>query len=449
MKNKSEREIATYILVDISTQKSYNNIILRKTLNQNNALLPMQRAFITELVNGTLRNLIYIDYVISLFSKMKINKMKPFILNLLRISVYQILFLDKVPDSAVCNEAVNLAKAKGFKDLSGFINGVLRNVVRSESIELPNEEKEPIKYLSIKYSYDEWIIKYWLESYSYETVYKMCQENNKRPNVTICVNRIKTDRETLKNKLLEEGIETSYGNIIDDALRISPKSNIAELNSFKDGLFHIMDESSMLAVNILNPPKNGTIFDMCGSPGGKTFYMSYLTNDTGEIVCTDIYEHKINLINQGKERLGLKNIVAQVNDATKKDDSKLEKADCVLVDAPCSGLGLVRKKPDIKYTKSLDEIYSLMSLQREILTVGAKYVKSGGTLVYSTCTISKLENEDNISWFINNFPFELEDINCYLPEKLKCKEKGYVQILPTDYNTDGFFIAKLRRKDNE
>ena len=336
MKKNTEREIALYILIDITTLNLYNNIVLRKTLNKNNALLPMQRAFITELVNGTLRNLIYIDYVINLYSKTKTKKMKPFILNVLRMSIYQILFLDKVPNSAVCNEAVNLTKAKNFNNLAGFVNGVLRSITRAEQINLPNKEKEPVRYLSVKFSYSEWIIEYLLESYDFETVYEICEINNISPNVTICVNTLKTTKENLKQLLEDEGVQVFESELIDTALKISPKGDIANLKSFQEGLFHIMDESSMLSGKIVNPEENSTVFDVCSAPGGKSFFMSYLMNGTGKIICNDIYEHKIDLINDGVKRLELKNISAQLWDSTKTDESQIKKADFVLIDAPCS-----------------------------------------------------------------------------------------------------------------
>ena len=446
MKRNSEREIATHILGEITTLNSYNNIVLRKALNKNKALLPMQRAFITELVNGTLRNLIYIDYVINSFSKTKTSKMKPLILSVLRISVYQIMFLDKVPNSAICNEAVNLVKSKGFSNLSGFVNGVLRSIIRAPEIDLPNEVDEPIKYLSVKYSYSEWIIKYWLETYSFDIVHKMCEANSVAPAVTICVNTLKTCKDSLKQILTDEGVQIFDGELLESSLRISPRGDITELNSFRNGLFHIMDESSMLSGMITNPQKNSKVFDVCAAPGGKSFYMSYMMNNTGEILCNDIYEHKIELINDGIKRLGLKNVSAEIGDALEIDDSKIGKADYVLIDAPCSGLGIVRKKPDIKYSKTLDEIHKLVKVQRDILKSSSKYVKPGGTLVYSTCTVSKLENENNISWFIKNFPFELEDITPFLPKNITggTLRDGYVQILPSDYNSDGFFVARFR-----
>ncbi len=445
----NERELAVYTLIDIIDEKAYNNISLRKTLNQNNALSAHQKAFVTELVNGTLKNLIYIDYVISQFSKTPIQKMKPLIINTLRISVHQLFFMDRVPVSAICNEAVKLVKARGFKDLSGFVNGVLRNIARAESIKLPDASKDFIKYLSVKYSYPSWLVAYFCEELGKENVEKMFIDNAKSPKITIAVNTLKTSVENVKANLLQSGMEVNDSTQISCALQISKTSDLSQCKDFTEGSFHIINESSMLAVQVLDPKKHDTIIDLCAAPGGKTFYSAYLTDDSAKIIASDIFGHKIDLIKSGCERLGILNVETRLNDATVTNESLIGIADALIIDAPCSGLGLIRKKPDIKYSKTQEDINALSKIQREILAASFQYVKESGVLVYSTCTISKKENFDNIEWFVNNYPFELVDISDYLPEDLKTDTAkcGFVQILP-DTNRDGFFIAKLRRKTN-
>lgn len=440
----SEREIAIFAIEDILRENAYNNIHLRKTLNSHNELNRVQKAFVTQLVNGTLRNLIQIDYIIGQFSKTPIRKMKPLIINSLRIGVFQIMYMDKVPVSAACNEAVKIVKAHGFKNLSGFVNGILRNAARNkDNIPYPNENTA--EYLSVRYSYPQWIIDYWLEDHDFETVRAMCKSNNETPEIALCVNTIKTNTSELKDILKKEGVAIKESSCNSDCLYISKISNITDLEAYKKGMFHIMDESALMAVKILSPKKGSSVIDVCAAPGGKSFACAYAMKNKGSIISGDIYDHKAKLIEEGAKRLGIDIITTKVEDAR---DIKGVKADYVIVDAPCSGLGLVRKKPDIKYNKSMEDIESLSNLQREILANCEKLVAPNGVLLYSTCTISHKENLDNVAWFCNEFGFEAEDISQYIPAVLKCPslKKGYIEITPNLIGSDGFFIARLRRK---
>lgn len=438
-----EREIALFILSDIFEEGAYNNIVLRKTLNKHEELSSVQKAFVTELVNGTLRNLINIDYVINSFSKTKTDKMKPFILNNLRIAAYQILYMDKIPASAACNEAVILAKKRNFSTLSGFVNGVLRAIARGrESIKYPENRLEA---MAIKYSYPKWLLEYWSEEMDIDTVENICIAFSKPPRISICVNTLKTDKKKLKDRFYEEGIAAEGDTLLDNSLYIYRTNNIAESRCYKEGLFHIMDESSMIAVKILAPNENSTVVDVCSAPGGKSYAIAEYINDRGTVYSRDIYEHKVELIKEGAIRLGLTAINAEIKDGTVCDNDT--KADFVLVDAPCSGLGLVRKKPDIKYNKTAEDIDELVKIQREILSASAHIVKDNGVLVYSTCTISKKENVENVKWFCEKYGFTTEDISEFLPEGISCNtaKEGYIKLLPQDYGTDGFFIARMRK----
>lgn len=438
------REIAVYALIDILEQQLYNNLTLKKIFNENKEITVQDRAFITELVNGTLRNIIYIDYVINSFSNTKTKKMKPLILNILRISVYQIMFMDKIPVSAVCNEAVKFTKKKKFNGLSGFVNGVLRNIARNiDNIQLPDEQKEPIKFLATKFSYNEWTINKWIKQFGYDKTKNICEANILSPKVSICVNTNKIDKNTLKDMLTKEGMLVEDGAISNNSLYITKTKNIADSKAFKNGYFHIMDESSMLLVETLDPKENETIIDICSAPGGKSFYCSYLMKNKGQIFSRDIHPHKIELMQDTIKRLYIKNIKLELKDGTKFYEKDQEIADRLIIDAPCSGFGIVRKKPDIKYSKTEDDIKELVNIQREILKASYKYVKKGGILLYSTCTLFEEENIENVKWFCENYGFELCNINTSL--NIENKEKGYITILPNMFNTDGFFIAKLKR----
>ena len=435
------REIAVYALIDILEQQLYNNLTLKKIFNENKNITVEDRAFITELVNGTLRNIIYIDYIINSFSKTKTNKMKPLILNIIRISVYQIMFMEKVPVSAVCNEAVNFAKKKKFNGLSGFVNGVLRNIARNkDNIKLPEDK---IDFLATKYSYNKWVIEKWISQFGYEKTEEICKANILAPKVCICVNTNKIDKNTLKDMLTKEGMLVEDGLISKNSLYLTKTKNIADSNAFKKGYFHIMDESSMFLVETLAPCENETIIDICSAPGGKSFYCSYLMKNKGQIISRDIHSHKIELMQDTIKRLGIENIKLELKDGAMfyKEDEEI--ADRLIIDAPCSGFGIVKKKPDIKYTKTKEDIKELSNIQKEILKASYKYVKKGGTLVYSTCTLFDEENIENINWFCKNYGFKLVSINTGF--NIENEEKGYITILPNMFNTDGFFIAKLER----
>ena len=440
------REIAISAIGNILQEKAYNNITLKKIFSEKENLSSEEKAFITQLVNGTIRNVIYIDYIINSFSNTKTKKMKPLILNILRVSVYQIIFMEKVPISAVCNEAVNITKKKKFNGLSGFVNGVLRNISRNkENINLPDIKKEPIKYLSIKYSYPEWIIENWLLEMDFQTTEEVCKANLLPPKICVCINTNKITKEKLKQIFEKENIQFEDGKLSENALYIFKTKDISKSEAFKKGYFHIMDESSMLSVEALGIKKGQTIIDVCSAPGGKSFYSSYLMKNEGEIFSRDIHSHKIKLLEDAKKRLGINIIKTQKLDATIFNPEDENKADALIIDAPCSGLGILRKKPDIKYNKNLEDINELVSIQKEILKTCSKYVKKGGTIIYSTCTICKKENIENVNWFLENFDFELQPININSISSIKSTKEGYVQILPNMFETDGFFIAKFKR----
>ena len=441
------REIAAEALMEIMTEEAYNNMTLRRLLRQNGAMPRQDRAFVTEVVNGTLRNLIYIDHVLNTFSKTKTEKMKPWLLAVMRSAVYQMYFMD-VPDSAACNEAVKLAGVRGYASLKGFVNGVLRTAAKKKN-EVPMPEKGTAEYLSVAYSHPLWLVKMWVAYYGYEDAEKICIFDNEAPDVTIRVNTLKTNKAELKEMLEEAGVAVKDGQVSENALHLTKTADLSRLEAFKEGLFHVQDESSQLAVKILDPQRGESIMDMCAAPGGKSFTAAEQMENKGNLISCDIYEHKIELMEEGAERLGISMMECKVKDAAEKEEEH-ELFDRILVDAPCSGLGLMRKKPDIRLKKDGNEIDSLTGIQKEILENAAGYVKPGGVLVYSTCTLCRKENEKNLEWFLKNHPeFEAEDITSFLPAdwKVETAEKGYITLLPHKTGTDGFFISRMRRKD--
>ncbi len=372
------REIAVQALLEI--EQKYNTMVLRKLLRQNGAMLPKDRAFVTEIVNGSLRNLYYIDFVINAVSNTKTQKIKPYLLAVLRTAVYQIYFM-KVPENAVCDEAVKLVKKRGLHSLSGFVNAVLRNIIRKkDEIRLPDEKQYPVAYLSLKYSHPEWLLKMWLHQYDYDFVKELCKQNNMPPDVTIVINPLRTTTEQLAKELEQQGVLVKKG-MYQNVLHLSKTADIAKLKAFQQGKFHVQDESSVTAVEVLAPQPQEKILDMCAAPGGKSFLMAEKMQNKGLICAYDIHAHKLELLQEGAERLGLSIIQTKEQDGTVFQQEQQEAFDRVLVDAPCSGLGLIRKKPDIRLKKDGNVIDALLPIQREILMQAAKYVKQDGILV--------------------------------------------------------------------
>lgn len=434
------RELILGILMEVTGEQTYSHLVLRAVLEKYQYLDKKERSFITRVSEGTIQRMIELDYIINQFSKVKVNKMKPVIRNILRMSVYQLKYMDAVPDSAACNEAVKLAKKKGFGSLSGFVNGVLRNISRNlEQITYPDMEKEPVKALSVRYSIPEWLVKQWIDEYGKEQSEQMMSAFLCDAPLTIRTNLKQTTPEQLKEKLQSEGVtvesldaqkypELSY------AFTISGFDYLNGLSSFREGLFYVQDISSMLVAEWAAPKDGDVCVDVCGAPGGKSIHLAEKLNGTGSVEARDISDYKVELIRENIARCQLANVTAQRWDATVLDENMVEKADIVIADLPCSGLGVLRKKTDIKYRMTAEAEQELVHLQQEILDVVASYVKPGGTLVYSTCTIHRAENEENVEWFIAKHPE-------YRVEKMK-------QIFPEETLGDGFFLCKLIRDAN-
>lgn len=445
MTEKTPREIAIDILMKIMQENAYNNQALRQTFQQQPNLQPLDKRFITEIVNGSLRHIYYIDYLINHFSNTQTKKMKPFILNLLRSAFYQIYFMN-VPPSAICNESVKIVEKKNMTNLKGFVNGVLRTAIRKkDSSPLPDSPSN--FYLSILYSHPLWLVDMWVAYYGYEETEKLCQFNNTTPSISIRTNIQQLSTANLHQQLESENITVSNGFIAEDSLHLKSTANLTELSAFQNGSFHVQDESSQLAIKALSPQCGDIILDICSAPGGKSFTMAQEMQNQGQILACDIFPHKLQLIEDGKNRLHLPIIQTEQNDATIYRSDWENRFDKVLADVPCSGLGLLRKKPDIRLKKNGSELDSLIPIQQKILSNVASYLKPNGILLYSTCTLSKKENEKNIEWFLKEYPnFILEDISHILPkEKQPAQQTKYITLFPHITHTDGFFIARMKK----
>jgi len=443
---KSAREIALNILVDVNEKGAYSNIAIYKHLQ--NSMDKRDENLVREIVYGVLENRLYIDYIISKVSKIKLKKLSALILEILRIGVYQIVFMDRIPDSAAVNESVNLSRKYSHKGTLGYVNGVLRNISRNKEELIKINKNNVSEYLSTKYSHPKWIVDRWLKEYGEKFTEELCIANNQKPKLNVRVNILKTSREDLKERLTNKGydvIETKYshyGLIIENPYRIT------ELDEFRKGYFTIQDESSMLVSQIMNPEKDSLVVDACSGPGGKATHMAEIMDNKGKIISRDVYEHKIKLIEDNCERLGIDIIETQIQDASAIDEYLVNRADYLLIDAPCTGFGLIRRRPEIKWNREEKDINNLLSVQKDILNTCSKYLKVGGILIYSTCTIISEENIKMIRNFLkDNKDFKLIGFKELIKEdqNLSGTENGYIQLFPNISSTDGFFIAKMKK----
>ena len=436
------REIAYKVLLDVEKNKNYSNMSINKHF-KDVRLSNQDRGLATEIIYGVIENKYYIDYMIDKLSKVKTNKMEIYVKTLLRMGIYQIMFLNSISDYAAVNETVNLAKKKNSK-ISGFINGILRNVIRQKETIGDIKTRDDVDYLSIKYSYDKWMIRNWMIHFGKEFTEELLEANNERPSIYLRTNTLKITRDELIKKLEEQNIKASKVNVVDEAIKVEHLKDIENNILYKEGLFTVQDISSMLVGKVMNPKENSLVLDVCSAPGGKSTHLATLMKNTGQVVSRDIYDHKLKLINASCKRLGLKNVDVQEYDGMKLDNDSIGKFDYVLADVPCSGLGIIRRKPEIKY-KEKEEFRDLPPIQKKILENASKYVKVGGTLIYSTCTIQDSENIDVVKEFLEkNKNFELVPIE-EVRVDLDNQEKGFMKIYPNVHDMDGFFISKLIR----
>ena len=359
-------------------------------------------------------------------------------------------FMDRIPHSAAVNESVKLAKKYVHKGTSGYVNGVLRNFSRNKEKLMQIQKDNSLEYLKIKYSHPEWIINEWIDEYGLDFTERLLKANNTRPRLNIRVNTLKTTISNLKNLLCKYGYDLYETKYAKDGLVVKNPARITETEEFKSGYFIIQDESSMLVGQIANPKENDLVLDMCSAPGGKSTHLAQIMNNKGKIISWDIYEHKLKLVEKNASRLGIDIIETQKHDAAKINEEMINKFDICIVDAPCSGLGVIRRSPEIKMNRKESDIKDLVKIQKSILNNAKSYVKPGGTIIYSTCTIRQVENIDIINNFLNeNKDFELEPFD----EKLSSKENieeaksGYIQMFPHIHKTDGFFIARIKKKN--
>lgn len=427
MKKINSRKLAYLILKDIekknvSVKESLDNWLKKYEIDSRDENL------VRKIVYGCIENKMLLDYYIN---QLVNNKPDLDVKILIQIGMYQIVFLDKIPDSAAVNESVKIIKKINFR-AKGFVNGVLRNFIRKKDKLKPKKTKN--NYLSLKYSYPKWLVDYFLEEFGKKKTLEILEFNKNSSDITLRVNSLKLSRKELIKEFDKKGIKAKKSNLTKSGIIIKSLNNTSLTNNklFKDGKFYIQDDASILVSEVLAPKKGQKVLDVCAAPGGKTTHMAELMDNKGKIIARDVNGKKLNLIKENINRLGYNNIVLEKFDGTKLDKDNIESFDKILLDAPCLGLGIIGRKPEIKYNKKKSDFKSINTLQNKLLKNSSKLLKKGGELVYSTCSIGKKENDKIINEFLsNNKNFELKSIK---------------KLLPGQKNTDGFFIAKLIKK---
>lgn len=437
---RNPRKVIVEILEEIFENGAYSNIVLKKVAKSQD-IDDLDKGLIYRIVYGVVENKIYLDYIIRKLSSVRLKKIDNTVLNILRMSVYQINFMDKIPSFAVVNEAVKITKKYNGR-YGAFVNGILRNYLRN--MEKTNEivSKNNMEYLSIKYSYPLWMIELFASKFGEDTE-SLLIGLNEEPKLVLRTNTLKIDRESLIKRLESIGMSvkkseiSSYGIILDDL----GSNNIDETEEYKKGYYYVQDESSMLVAEVLDPKAGEKVLDLCSAPGGKTSHIAQVMNNQGQIEARDVFDHKLDLMNDTFDRLGINIVNCKKEDGTVHNSDYDNYFDKVLVDAPCSGLGIIKRKPEIKYNMTLESVKELSELQYNILLNASKYVKDDGILVFSTCTINDIENINTVNKFLKeNSEFELVKI------KFDSKEYDNIEMYPHEDNTDGFFICKLKKK---
>ncbi|MFI3200673.1 MAG: 16S rRNA (cytosine(967)-C(5))-methyltransferase RsmB [Eubacteriales bacterium] len=447
------REIVLEMLLEVRSNNIFSHQMIKNVLDKYDYLEVQEKRFMKRLFEGTIERMIELDYWISQYAKVKNNKMKPVIRTILQMSIYQILYMDAVPDSAVCNEAVKLTKKKKYHQLNGFVNGVLRTIVRErDTLVYPDESKDPCVALSVRYSMPQWLVETWCDTYGLEVTKVMLEDLLAEHSVTVRLDETLTQQEV--EKVIKEWeshkIDMRKHTYLSYAYALGNVEGLSKLTYFQKGLYTVQDVSSMLVAEVAQVMADDKVLDLCAAPGGKSLHLATKLKrlkGNGWVEARDVSQGKVAIIEENKGRLQVLNLTTKIADARVLEEELIEAMDVVVADVPCSGLGVIGKKRDIKYRVTKESMESLVILQQEIVATAMQYVKIGGTLLYSTCTIHRGENEEIVEWMVSSGEYVLESLDPYLPECLHSEstKKGYLQLLPGIHECDGFFIARLRR----
>lgn len=445
----NSREMVLDILLELSKENEYSNLLIASVLEKYDYLDSKEKAFIKRVSEGVIERRMQIDYILDQYSKVPVRRMKPLIRELLRLSVYQLMFMEHIPDAAVCNEAVKLAKKRGFRTLQGYVNGVLRSIARGRAdIRYPDRESARTAYLSVCYSMPEWLVAHFDACYGEEACEKILEIYLTRQPVSIRLDERMNpeEQEELLAAWKRQGVDAARHPYLPYAVTVRKTDGIRSLEGYESGRFAVQDVSSMLVVEAAGIRTGDTVIDVCAAPGGKALHAATKLRGTGQVIACDVTEYKTERIEENRNRLGL-DVSVRVRDARVEDPALVGQADVLIADVPCSGLGVIGKKQDIKYRVTKDSLTEIVGLQKEIAQNAVRYVKPGGVMMYSTCTMNPAENEEMVRWICRTFDFEPESMAPYMPELLqKDAEKGWLQLLPGVHETDGFFMARLRKK---
>ncbi len=437
------RKTAANMLLNIEKNGAYINIEMNK-LRKEALCSEKDVRLIGEIVNGVIKRKITLDHIISLHSSTKLKKIAPYVLNVLRVGVYQLIFMDKIPPNAAVDECVKVIKKSSVSRLSGYVNAVLRAISKEDYTNLPENTADD---LSVKYSYPLWLVKRWENEFGFEFTKELLKSLNKKSPLYIRCNTLVNSVEEFKNKLDLAGVDYTQVRFDDFkdynySFRLDSIKDISLVPGFNEGSFYVQDPAASLAAYLLEPKKDSFIIDLCAAPGGKSLFLADLISNNGKIISCDIFEHKLKLISENALKCGATSVTPTLNDATILNHKWVNKADYVLCDVPCSGFGIIRKKPDIKYARKEEDIKALSSLSLAILENGAKYLKNEGVLVFSTCTIEREENEDVVNKFLENH----KEFSLYPFGDNDKYSDGFYTSYPSITDTDGFFICRLKKK---
>ncbi len=440
------REAALDVIEKINKNQAYSNLLLNETIKKHQ-LSRKDTGLLTEIVYGTIQRKQTLDFYLDDFLANR-KRIQTWVISLLQLSLYQMIYLDRVPDRAIIHEAVEIAKKRGHKGVSGMVNGVLRNTQR-KGLRNPEEIEDVAERISIAKSHPLWLVKRWIDQLGVEATEAMCDENLLAPYVTARVNVSKTSIDQVMTDLEKEGVQAVPGSLSEDAIKVL-EGKLLETSVYKRGDLTIQDESSMLVARALGIEPGQKVLDACAAPGGKSTHIAERLNGSGHVNSLDLHAHKVKLIKKQAQRLNLRAIEAETLDSRNVAERfKAKSFDRILVDAPCTGFGVLRRKPDIKWSKQEEDINRITSVQKGILEAQASLVKPGGKLVYSTCTIEEAENQEVVKQFLADHPeFKLDEtlIN-RLPDKVaEYCDGGELQLLPHYFGTDGFYIACLVKK---
>ncbi len=434
---KSARQIAFEALLKVHKDGAYSNLIVDSLLKENPDLGERDKAFVCNIVYGTLDRLILIDYNLGLYLNQPVKKLKPELHTVLRMGTYQLLFMDKVPSRAAVNESVNLAKVNKSNFAASMVNAVLRRI-SDNGLKLPESADNETEYLSVKYSCPQWLISLWIDSYGFDNAVMLAEKALEAPPLVIRCNTVKISVDELIQKLSEEGVTAEKTEILPDALIINTSTAVDELQAYKNGFFHVQDSASQICCMAVDAKPGETVFDLCSAPGGKAFTIAQMMENTGVLRAFDIYQSRVKLIKNGASRLGLSNVFSYLSDASIFNEN-YGLADRVLCDVPCSGLGIIRRKPEIRFKKPSD-IDNLPELQYRILCNAIRYLKDGGRLIYSTCTLNPKENAEVCNRFLSEHP-EFTAVKVLPDFQRYGNEENYLTLMPHIHSTDGFFVA--------